>query len=125
MIEVNLLGTVNTTRAVLPYMVKQKVGAIINIGSKISHNTNVDPGKVAYATSKYAVEGFSFALNKELKGSGVRVTCLMPGTVATFLSKENHSYLTPHDIAGVVAFVLESKNLDIESLVVKSTRQNI
>jgi 3-oxoacyl-[acyl-carrier protein] reductase len=69
-IDTNIFGIFLMSRMVTPFMKKQKNGYIINIGSKISHNTNVSAHKVLYATSKYAVEGFSFALNKELKEFG-------------------------------------------------------
>ena len=62
-LAVNVTGSFNIAHAIVPYMKKAGKGLIINLGSKISHNTNISPNKVTYATSKYAVEGFSFALN--------------------------------------------------------------
>ncbi len=125
LMAVNVFGVFNVSKAVIEHMKSKKHGLIINIGSKISHNTNVTPNKVAYASSKYAVEGFSFALNKELKPHGIRVTCLMPGTVATFLSRKNGDYLSPYDVAHLIKMVIESENIDFESVVFKSVNQNI
>lgn len=124
-IDTNLIGMFNMSRLVVATMKKQKSGTIINIGSKISHNTNVAPNKVAYATSKYAVEGFSFSLNKELKTFGIRVCCLMPGTVATFVSRKGRQFMSPYDVARLVKIIIESDKIDFESIVFKSINQNI
>ncbi len=124
-IDTNLVGAFNMSKAVLGSMKKNRKGLIINIGSKISHNTNVAPNKVTYATSKYALEGFSFALNKELKPFGIRVTCLMPGTVTTFLSTKGRNFLSPYQVANLIKTIIESENIDFESVVFKSVKQDI
>lgn len=121
----NVKGMFLFSQAVLPAMKKNNQGLIINIGSKISHNTNISPHKVLYAMSKYAVEGFSFALNKELKPYGVRVCCLMPGTVNTFVSLKSKDYLSPYDLGTLVAFIIKNKEIDFESFVFKSLKQDI
>ena len=54
-IATNIKGTFLMAKAVIPYMKRQREGLIINVGSKISRNTNVSSNKVLYATSKYAV----------------------------------------------------------------------
>jgi len=113
------------TCAFLPTFKKQKEGFIINIGSKISRNTNVAPHKVLYAMTKYAVEGFSFSLNKELKPFGVRVTCLMPGTINTFVSLKSGMYLDVKDISLLVSQLISLKNIDFEGVVFKSIRQDL
>lgn len=124
-IETNLKGTFLMSKAVIPLMKKQKSGLILNIGSKISHNTNVAPNKVLYATSKYAIEGFSFALNKELKPFGIRVSCLMPGTVNTFISRQAKKYMSPYQIGQIVLMMIKFQDIDFESIVFKSRYQNI
>ncbi len=108
---------------VLPEMKKKKDGFVINIGSKISRNTSVKANKVLYATSKYAIEGMSLALNNELKEFGIRVTCLMPGTANTFLSLSANDFLSPYRIGEVVAMLIKLKDIDFENLVIKSKRQ--
>lgn len=123
--DVNVLGMFLMSQATVPFMKKKKQGFVINIGSKISHNTNVSSGMTLYAASKYAVEGFSFALNKELKSSGVRVTCLLPGTVNTFYSKSSYEYLNPRDLASLIVFMINHQKIDFESMVIKSIEQNI
>lgn len=124
-VRTNIKGMFLMTQAVLPSMKERKQGYIINIGSKISRNTNVAPNKVLYAMTKYAVEGFSFALNKELKKYSIRVTCLMPGTVSTFLSLKSKEFLSPSHIAYVIASCIKMKDIDFESLVFKSIHQDL
>lgn len=124
-IDTNIKGALNTAIAVIPSMKTAKAGTIINIGSKISHNTNLKPNKVLYATSKYAIEGMSYALNKELKDFGVRVVCLMPGTVNTFVSVKSGNYLSPTRIAEMIGMVIKFEDVDFEGLVFKSKDQNI
>lgn len=112
-------------KSLIPIMKQQKSGLIINIGSKISHNTQVTPKKVLYATTKYAVEGFSYALGKELKSYGIRVTCLMPGTVNTFVSLKSKDYMSPFSLGLLVSTIIKCKDVDFESIIFKSVSQNI
>jgi NAD(P)-dependent dehydrogenase (short-subunit alcohol dehydrogenase family) len=121
----NVRAAFLTSKNIVPLMKKQGRGTIINIGSKISHNTQVGPNKSLYAASKYALEGFSFALNRELKPFGIRVTCLMPGTVNTFVSMNAKEYMSPYHVAEVVATIIRLEDIDFESLVFKSKHQNI
>lgn len=125
MMDTNVKGPFILTGLVVPHMKKAKTGLIINIGSKISHNTNVTPKKVMYATTKYALEGFSLALSKELKSAGIRVTCLMLGTVNTFVSFKSKNYLSPHNVGFVISMIIKSKEVDFESILMKSAHQNI
>ncbi len=124
-LDVNLKGTIQMAQACAEVFKKQRHGTIINIGSKISHNTNILPNKTLYAATKYGVEGFSFALNKELKEFGCRVICLMPGTINTFLSLSAGDFMQPSRIAQLVAMIIKFDDLDFEGIVVKSIKQNI
>lgn len=124
-VKTNLKGMFLMSKYFLPVMKKRKAGFIINIGSKISHNTNVAPNKVLYAMTKYAVEGFSFALNKELKSFGIRVTCLMPGTINNFLSLKSKEFLSPSQVGMLISQLIKMKDIDFESIVFKSVKQNI
>jgi 3-oxoacyl-[acyl-carrier protein] reductase len=72
-LQTNLIGPFIICQQVIPIMKLSRSGLIINIGSKISHNTNLKPNKVVYSSTKYAIEGFSYALSKELKSFGIRV----------------------------------------------------
>ncbi len=125
MISTNIRGAFLLSKEVIPLMKKAGSGFILNIGSKISHNTNVGPNKSVYALTKYALEGFSFALNRELKSSGVRVSCLMPGTVNTFASFEAKRFLSPYQVAEIVCMMIRHKDIDFESIIFKSRKQNL
>lgn len=122
---VNIKGVFIVSKFAAKIMKQQKYGTIINIGSKISRNSIVEPKKSLYAMTKYAVEGFSYALNRELREYGVRVICLMPGTVNTFFSRNYKHHMSVYDVAEVVKFVLKMDQVDFEGLVFKSVKQNI
>ena len=123
--SVNVEGLFVMTKNVIPIMKKQKSGYIINVGSKISHNTNVGPKKILYATTKYAVEGFTLALSKELKEFGIRVSCIMPGTINTFISRQSKKIMPPHAVGFIIAMMIKAKDIDFESIVLKSKFQNL
>jgi NADP-dependent 3-hydroxy acid dehydrogenase YdfG len=81
MIETNLYSAYYLTRAVLPAMVKQKSGLIVNICSVASLQAYPNGG--AYSISKYALAGFTKNLREEMKGKGIKVTAIYPGAAYT------------------------------------------
>ncbi|HEY1233965.1 MAG TPA: SDR family oxidoreductase [Candidatus Binatia bacterium] len=83
-IAVNLRGPFLVTQAVLPFMLKQKSGSIINVSSAIGRGAY--PNFVAYATSKWGLEGFTQTLAAELDSTRIRVNSVEPGYVATKLT---------------------------------------
>jgi 3-oxoacyl-[acyl-carrier protein] reductase len=83
MFDVNMRAVFLLTQAVLPFMREQGSGHIVNIASTSSRWTY--PEGTVYCASKFAVLGFSEALAKELRTTGVRVTAVCPGQVNTFL----------------------------------------
>lgn len=76
MIETNLYGIVNTTRAFLPSMIERGSGHIVNLGSFASYIGLF--GYTAYGASKFAVRGFSEALRMEVKQKGIQVHLVIP-----------------------------------------------
>lgn len=80
-IEVNLLGVIYASRAVLPYMIERRSGHIINMASMASYIAT--PTYSVYAASKFAVRGFSEALRREVGVWGIKVSVIYPGGVAT------------------------------------------
>jgi NAD(P)-dependent dehydrogenase (short-subunit alcohol dehydrogenase family) len=124
-LDTNLKSIFLTCKYLLPYMKKEKRGTIINIGSKISRNSNVLPNKVLYATTKYAVEGFTQSLSNELKKFGIRAICILPATVNTFVSFKSRDYLDPHRIGQLISFIIKADEIDFEPIVIKSKFQSI
>ncbi len=83
--ETNVFGLLNVTRAVLPYMRKSRSGHIINISSLFGYDAI--PGWGLYGSTKFAVEGITRGLAKELAPLGIYVTAVEPGIFRTdFLS---------------------------------------
>ncbi|BBP59508.1 short-chain dehydrogenase/reductase [Pseudomonas sp. St316] len=85
--DTNFLGIVRTTRAVVPHMRRQAAGRIINIGSILG--VVPVPYAALYSASKHAVEGYSQALDHELRTHGIRVTVVEPGYTKTQFESNN------------------------------------
>ncbi|MFH6999978.1 3-ketoacyl-ACP reductase [Flavobacterium sp. FlaQc-57] len=85
-IQVNLMGTYYTTRAVIPNMIERQIGDIINISSTAGLNGNALTS--AYSASKFAVLGLTDSLMQEMRKHNIRVTALTPSTVATDMAKD-------------------------------------
>jgi short-subunit dehydrogenase len=79
--DVNVLGVILTTRQVLPIMIKQRSGHIINMCSMAG--LVATPTYTVYAACKHAVHGFSEALRREVKPWGIDVSMIYPGGVST------------------------------------------
>ncbi len=81
MIDLNITNLTLLTRLLLPYMIKQHSGKILNVASTAAFQPG--PLMAVYYASKAYVVSFSVALANELKGTGVSVTVLCPGATAT------------------------------------------
>lgn len=84
--EINFWGVVRMTRAFLPLLRASGDARIVNLSSV--YGIVAPPEQVAYAASKFAVRGFSEALRHELEGSGVGVTVVHPGGIATSIAEK-------------------------------------
>jgi len=80
-LKLNLIGTMNVSRAVVPQMRKQKYGVIVNIGSGSTHQYAMGVG--TYAMSKYAIDLFTRQLAFVEGKAGIRVNCVAPGPAPT------------------------------------------
>jgi 3-oxoacyl-[acyl-carrier protein] reductase len=81
MFDVNVRGVFFCTRAVLPYMIKQKDGVIVNVASLAGRNAFV--GGAGYAATKWALIGFARSLMLEVREYNIRVLTICPGSVDT------------------------------------------
>ena len=111
-VDVNVIGAMLLARAVVPQMKKQGSGLIINIVSQAG--LCAEPHYSVYATSKWAMTGFTKSLAEELAPNGVRVTGLYPGKIDTDLYEhsglsrhiDTASSLTVQDVAETIAFIV-------------------
>jgi NADP-dependent 3-hydroxy acid dehydrogenase YdfG len=96
------------SRAVVPAMIRQGKGDIINISSLAGRNTFAGGG--LYCASKWAVQGLSGCMAEDLREYGIRVSVICPGSVATEFSgrgtKDAGKALQPEDVAHAVAAVV-------------------
>ncbi len=98
MVDVNIKGVLYAAAAVLPIMLKQKSGHIINISSVAGRR--VFPSGAVYCATKYAVRAFSDGLRAELTSQDrIRVTTIEPGIVQT----ELQDHITDKDAKGFLA----------------------
>ena len=81
MVKVNILGVYHMTRSVLPCMIEQGKGDIVNIGSVAG--LKYSPGFSMYSATKFAVRAFSEALRNEVQQHNIRVTLIHPGMTKT------------------------------------------
>ena len=108
--DINIKGTWNVTKAVLPYMQK---GSIINLSS-VTGPLVADSGEVAYATTKAALIGFTKGLAAELAPKNIRVNAIMPGYIMTpmveGMAKESNQE-NPQSVVDGIAKAIPMKRL--------------
>lgn len=115
MFAVNVEAIFLTCRRALPSMIERKRGAIVNVAS-ISGVVGPKkfPGWVSYCASKGAVISLTEALAVEVKGSGVRVNSISPGSVDTPMWAEAsggaRANMTPEEIAEMILFLASDRS---------------
>ena len=111
MMNVNLKGVFLCSREVLPAMIKQKRGEIINIASLAGKNSFA--GGSVYSATKWGLIGFGRSLMLEVRDHNIRVVTICPGSVNThFADKESDrpEIIQPEDVAHTVLFDLTMPN---------------
>ncbi len=115
-IAVNLRGPFLITQAVLPIMMKQKSGSIINLSSMIGRGAYAN--FLAYATSKWGLEGFTQTLAAEARSSNIRVNSVDPGYVATKLTGFNGS--KPESVTDVFVYLASDESTGVSAKMLSS-----
>lgn len=136
--EVNCVGLLNTTHAVLPRMIARRGGTVINVGSTAGRN--VYENHTAYCGTKHAVHAITEGLRREVAAVGVRVLLISPGMVDSDLLSSTQSEdikagylayrdqiggaLSPEDIGEAMLFAYEQPHhVAIWEMVVAPTGQ--
>lgn len=136
MIDTNIKGLLYITRSVLPLMVQQNEGHIINIGSTAGHL--VYPEGNVYNASKFAVKALNEAINLDLVGTNIRCCSVDPGACETEFSVvrfhgdtqkadkvyEGYEPLRPEDIADTIFYICSTPpHVNITNVIVYPTAQ--
>ncbi len=137
MIDTNVKGLLFISRQIMPYMVKNKRGHIVNIGSIAGRNVYAN-GNV-YCASKFAVDAITKAMRTDLLPYGIKVTQIAPGAVETEFSVvrfkgdekkaksvyEGYEPLVANDIADAVLYaVTRPAHVNISDLLIMPTAQS-
>jgi NADP-dependent 3-hydroxy acid dehydrogenase YdfG len=131
-VEVNCKGALNCVGAVLPGMLERGSGHIVTISSDAGRK--VFPGLAVYSASKFFVEALSQGLRLETAGTGLRVTTVQPGNVATDLPSmstdeealeafggvDESRVLNPEDVAAsVVHALVQPEHVGVNEILVE------
>lgn len=103
---VNLFGTMEMTRAILPYFRKQKSGNIISVTSGVGRVTV--PLVSIYAASKFALEGFCESLSFELAAQNIKVKIIEPGNISTnFEQTTKSNFAADHTLTDYTEYLAQ------------------
>lgn len=140
MVEVNLLGLMNLSHAVLPVMQEQDVGHIVNVSSTAGRDANANNS--GYSATKFGVNAFTEALRQEVTTEGIRTTLIEPGAVETELQEhipdeevkeqiedgflDSITPLQSEDIARGIAYaVTQPQHVNVNEMLIRPTDQQL
>ena len=136
MLDINVKGLLYVSKAIIPRMLKNQSGHIINIGS--TAGKEVYPNGNVYCASKFAVDALNQGMRIDLNGNGIRVGAVNPGLTQTEFSEvrfkgdsdradkvyQGFKALQPEDIADIIHFVITRPyHVNIADLTVMPTAQ--
>lgn len=110
-IQVNLTAAMQVCHAVLPRLIAQGYGHIVNVGSDLGRRPLAN--MAAYVASKHGLTGFSHSLRREVKGAGIKVSLINPGIIDTDFgggtegTRDPAGSLHPADLARLILQVIE------------------
>ncbi|MFP3516551.1 SDR family oxidoreductase [Pseudomonas sp. SIMBA_077] len=137
MIDVNIKGYLNAIAAVLPFMIQQKSGQILNMDSVAGHQ--VGPAAGVYSATKFFIQAMTESMRKELGVQhGIRVNTVSPGVINTGWADKvtdpegrkaakalNEIAIAPEDISRAVIYALnQPANVTVNDLIISPTRQD-
>lgn len=109
-VNVNLMGAIVATRAVLPGMLERRHGAIISVAS-VAGIVAVDP---VYSATKFGLRGFSLSLRREVQGGGVSVSLVSPGFIRTPLTAGRRGRMPgPEVVAQTIAGLIRRPRREV------------
>lgn len=122
MLNLNARTVFLTSQAVIPHMIEQGTGKIVSIAARpgLSGRANM----AAYSVSKSAVIRLTESMSAELKNFGIRVNCIIPGTIDTPQNREEmpdsdpQRWVKPESLADVVLFLCSEAARDIQGAAV-------
>ena len=136
MIDTNVKGLLNVTRAILPHMLARRRGHVVNIGSTAGHMTY--PMGNVYNATKFGVRALTEGMNLDVAGTPIRVSAVDPGFVETEFSEvrfhgdtdrakavyKGFTPLAADDVADAIAYVVNlPEHVNILDLVIMPTAQ--
>ncbi|KOC90310.1 SDR family oxidoreductase [Winslowiella iniecta] len=137
MVDVNIKGYLNGIAAVLPQMIKQKSGHILNMASVAGHQ--VDAAAGVYSATKFFVQAMTESMRKDLGvNHGIRANTVSPGVINTGWADKvsdpegrkaaqelNKIAISSEDVANAVIYALnQPDNVTVNDLIISPTRQN-
>ena len=111
--DINIKGTWNVTKSVLPFMIDNNYGSIVNLSS-VTGPMVADSGEVAYATTKSALIGFTKAIAMEYVDYNIRCNAILPGYILTPMVKNmahSSNPLHPNSVIDGIANGIPMKRL--------------
>lgn len=137
MIDTNIHGYLNAIAAVLPKMIEQGSGHILNMSSVAGHNVGAASG--VYSATKFFIRGITESLRKELSvDNGIQVSMVSPGVIDTGWTDKignasgkaaaeqlNGIAITPEQVAGAVSYALnQPADVAINDIIIAPTKQD-
>lgn len=125
-LDTNLKAVFLLSKAVAPEMIHRRSGHIINVASLAGKNSFATGG--VYCASKWGLLGLTYCMAEDLRGYGIRVAAICPGSVATEFSphtgKDNSKMLQPDDVAHAVEMLVrEAPQSFISEILLRPTQK--